>query len=516
MNQLLRDYLRPLFRDLFVYRKLSVIAFVIILVASTAAGVFWPGRYSSSVTVFVEQRDILGPLMEGAAVQTDVGDEAGLARELLYGRMVLSTVANEFQLIDASMHPALVDETFEDIRDRTAIDIVGDNLIEIEYSDTDPDRTYGITRLLAELFIAESTASKISESQAAFDFIDKRVSEYDLRLEEITDRIKQFREQNQTVVPGAEAEIRRRIQELRIQIENQQQQIREAEVKATSLRSQLSGEREAAVVATEADQIQQRITVLRTRLDTLRLSYHDKYPDIVALREQIADLEAQSRESGGLVENESRALGAPNESQPQRSMINVVGQQLRQDLYNTDTLIATLKARLEDTKRMLEMENERVHRIPEVEATLDELNRDLEVNLTLYNDLNRRREYARVSMNVDQEKQGLTLKINEPANYPTTTSGPRLIHFIFLGLMLAFLTPPAVVLAKQQMDQEIRVNEKLEAVEQIAPVFVEIPHLATPAETRSVRLGYLFLASTLVLAVGGAMGVGMLRLMGHI
>ena len=516
MHQLLRDYLQPLVRDLFIYRKICVVAFVLILAMSTAVGVFWPGRYSSSVTVFVEQRDILGPLMEGTAVQTDVRDEAGLARELIYGRMVLGTVASEFNLIDDSMHPARVDEIYEEIRDRTSIGLAGENLIEIEYSDTDPDRTYGITRLFADLFIAESTASKINESQAAFDFIDKRVGEYGVRLEETSERIKQFREQNQTVVPGAEAEIRERIQDLTIQIESQQQQIREAEVKSATLRSQLSGEREAAVVATEADHIQQRIATLQARLDTLRLSYHDRYPDIVALKEQIADLELQAQTAGVLVDRNGRGVGDESEAQTQGSVINVVGQQLRQELYNTDTLIATLKARLEDTRRMRDLENERVRKIPEVEATLDELNRDLDVNLTLYNDLVRRREYARVSMNVDQENQGLTLRINEPANYPTTTSGPRLVHFVFLGLCMAFGIPLAVVLARVQMDQKVRDKEKLQAVDQAAPVFIDIPHLATPIETRRIRVGYLGLASTMVIAIGGAMGIGVLRILGYI
>jgi polysaccharide chain length determinant protein (PEP-CTERM system associated) len=516
MHQLLQEYLRPLLRDLHVYRLSSVIAFVAILALFTVAGVFWPGRYSSSVTVFVEQRDILGPLMEGAAVQTDVRDEAGLARELIYGRKILEAVATEFQLISSASTPAAIDETFESIRDRTSIDPVGDNLIQIEYWDTDPVRTHGITRMFADLFIAESTLSKLSESKAAFEFIDKRVGEYAVRLEEVSDQIKIFRAENQTVAPGAEDEIRERIQELSIQIENQQQQIREAEVKAASLRSQLSGEREAAVVATEADQIQQRISALQTRLDTLRLSYHDKYPDIVALREQIADLERQAEEADYVVQRSGSVPQGGDDANPPQSVINVVGQQLRQELYNTDTLIATLKARLEDTRRMLENERERVRRIPEVEATLAELNRDLDVNLTLYNDLVRRREYARVSMNVDQENQGLTLTINEPANFPTTTSGPRLAHFVALGLMMAFGVPPAFLLAMQQMDMRVRDNLKLESIDLVLPVFVDIPHLATPGEARGVRAGYAMLAATVVLGIGGALGVGVLRLLGYL
>ena len=514
MHQLLKEYLRPLLRDLFVYRRLCVAGFVAILALATVAGVFWPGRYSSSVTVFVEQRDILGPLMEGAAVQTDIRDEASLARELLYGRKVVSKIATDFELINDSMHPAEVDEALDDIRDRTSIQLVGDNLIEIEYTDIDPDRTFGIAAEYADLFINESTASKLSESQSAFEFIDKRVGEYSERLEVISNRIKTFREDNQTVVPGAEAEIRGRIQDLSAQVESQQQQIREAEIRVESIRSQLSGEREAAVVATEADQIQQRIASLQAQLDTLRLSYHDKYPDIVAIKEQIADLQAQAEVAGTVVNAAATVSGSDQQSQG--SIINMVGQQLRQELYTTNTEIATLRARLADTNRMLAVERERVRKIPEVEATLDELNRDLEVNLTLYNDLIRRREYARVSMNVDQENQGLTLTINEPASYPTTTTGPRLIHFIFLGMAVAFGFPLAVVLAKQQTDQKLRDDEKLEAVEQAFPVFLEIPHLATPREAVYTKWEYLFLTGMILCAIGGALGVGFLRVLGYV
>jgi polysaccharide chain length determinant protein (PEP-CTERM system associated) len=514
VNQIIQEFLRPLLHDLFVHRKAYVAAIVLILALFTAAGVYWPARYSSSVTVFVEQRNILGPLMEGTAVQTDIRAQAGLAGELIYGRKILGKVASDQGLVHERMHPAEVDKIFEEIRDRTSIDLVGDNLIEIQYSDSDPDRTYKVTSQFAELFINESATSKINESQAAFDFIDKRVSEYAARLDGISNAIKQFRSENQSIVPGAEAEIRARIQDLQTQIEAQQQQIREAEVKAEALRTQLSGERQSATVANETDQIQQRISTLQAKLDTLQLSYHDKYPDIIALKDQIDDLKALAREGGVVVPGSAAADRPAGDPRGQEPVFNAVGQQLRQEQYNNNTLIATLKARLADSKRMLEVENERVRRIPEFEATLSELNRDLEVNQTLYNDLIRRREYARVSMNVDQENQGLTLRIHEPAGYPTNTSGPRLIHFVAMGLLMAIFGPLGAILAKQQTDQKIRISQALETVDPGVPVFVEIAHLATPGEARALKFEYGLLACVILLAIGGAGAVGFLRMSG--
>lgn len=514
MNQILQDFLRPLFHDLFVFRKSYVATVVLILTLFTIAGLFWPGRYTTHATVFVEQRNILGPLMEGTAVQTDIRDQTGLARELIYGRKILSKVATDQALIDDTMGPAEVDLILEDIRDRTSIELVGDNLIEIQYSDSDPDRTYKVTGQFADIFIEQSIASKTSESKAAFDFIDSQVSQYAARLDEISNAIKSFRSSNQTIIPGAEVEVRSRIQQLTVQIESQQQEIREAEVKAASLKAQLTGERQTAVIAAETDQIQQRIAVLQARLDSLQLSYHDKYPDIIAIKDQIADLKVIAQGNGSVVASQSESVNGPDNSNRNGQVFNVVGQALRQDLYNTNTLIATLKARVNDSRRMLDAENQRIRKIPEFEATLSELNRDLEVNQTLYNDLTRRREYARVSMNVDKDDQGMTLRIHEPASFPTHTSGPRLIHFVVIGFLMALATPLGVILAKQQMDLKIRTSEKLATVDNVLPVFVEIPHLTTPAEAKSLTVEYLLLTTVILLAVAGAAGIGALRLSG--
>lgn len=516
MSPLIQDILRPLLHDLFVYRRHYVAAAVAVLAFFVVVGVFWPGRYTSAVTIFVEQRNILGPLMEGAAVQTDVQAQAGLARELIFGRRILGTVAREQGLVSDSMAPADADRIMEEIKDRTAIELVGENLIEIEYSDSDPDRTYSVTAQFAELFINESKASKINESQAAYDFIDRQVEQYAARLDQISNDIKAFRSANQSIVPGTEAEIRSRIEDLRAQIESQQQQIREAEVKAASLRAQLSGEHESASVAAETDQLQQRIAALQARLDTLQLSYHDKYPDVIALKTQIEDLKSLAQQGGAVVPAADAEAASATDGREGQALFNAVGQQLRTDLYNTTTEIATLKARVDDSRRMLEVENERVRKIPEFEARLAELNRDLQVNQTLYNDLIRRREYARVSMNVDTQNQGLTLRIHEPAAYPTHASGPRLLHFIVIGLFMAFSAPLGALLAKQRIDQRIRVSDKVDGGDFSLPILIEVPHLTTPAEARGLRLEYAALAFVLVLAVTGAGATGVLRLLGHV
>src|SRR5690606_13821217 len=108
-------------------------------------------------------------------------------------------------------------------------------------------------------------------------------------------------------------------------------------------------------------------------------------------------------------------------------------------------LIETLASRYENTKRSLEEQMELGKRVQGYEARLAELNRDYEVNREIYADLTRRRESARVSMNLDREQKGLTMRIDEPPYVPHKPSGLQFVHFAIGGPILALLLPIGVV-----------------------------------------------------------------------
>ena len=65
----------------------------------------------------------------------------------------------------------------------------------------------------------------------------------------------------------------------------------------------------------------------------------------------------------------------------------------------------------------------RSRRIAASESALAELTRDYEVNRDIYQDLLKRRENARVSMNLDRASRGLTFRIQDPATMPLRPTG---------------------------------------------------------------------------------------------
>lgn len=507
---ILTEYLiKILLNEAFRLRKVIVVAFVAILLSCTLIGLSWPKSYAVNTTIIVDERNIIQPLMQGTAVATEITDRARLARDIIYGRKIMNQILADAGWLASKPTPEEQEEFIKRIVGRTNISNVGRNLIKIEYRDSNPERAYLTTTRLADLFIAESLAGKAAESQAAFDFIDKQVSEYHEKLTMAEEALKEFRSANLDAQPGTDADIASRLNTLQTRIEEATRDLRETEIKKTSLEKQLSGEAETASAVSRENQYRARIAELQSQLETLRLSYHDTYPDVVRLRHQIEDLK-QAIEADQRQREQARASG--------RTVIddsvinNPMYQQLRRDLSATKVQIDTLTARIVQARQQLQAELERGKRVQGGAAKLAELTRDYQVNRDIYQDLLRRRENARVSMNLDKENQGLTFKIQEPATRPLQPSGPRFWHFVLAGAILGILLPLALLYAKLQIDGRVR-SPSMIADRYKLPVLATVPHLWSPRAAVAIRREVQWL----VLLTGGSVllvaVLGVLRLM---
>src|SRR5690606_38235764 len=107
---------------------------------------------------------------------------------------------------------------------------------------------------------------------------------------------------------------------------------------------------------------------------------------------------------------------------------------------------------------------------------------------TIYQDLLRRREAARVSMNLDRTQEGVTMRVEEPAFLPHRAMAPPLTWFSSGGILLGIVLPFGILFGARQADPRIRhpsvIGERLG----IATLGV-IRHLHTPREVSMEALG---------------------------
>ncbi|MFK5948351.1 MAG: hypothetical protein QM500_06240 [Methylococcales bacterium] len=511
----LDEVLFALIGEIFARRNSIFVMFVIISLTLLAVGSVWPKRYTSTSLILADESNILQPLMQGTAEATRVTDYVTFAKDIVFGEKIMNQILLEAGWLKTN--PSEVEQARIKKALKEKITVNGKRgSIRIEYTDTKAMRAYITAKRMAELFIEEGESSKINESQAAYDFIEKQVNEYLEKLTSVEEKLREFRSNNPDARSGLDAEVSNRITRLSSDIERTHLELRETMIRADSLQKQLSGEAAITISQSKEGQYRAKISNLQASLETLRLDYRDTYPDIVRLKHQIEDLKiSMNNEIINREEAKTKAASTGQIYFDESILLNPLYQQLRRDASTTETQIATLRARMNEMNKMLEKEYERAKRIHGGEASLAKLTRDYQVNQEIYQDLLRRMERARVSKNLDRENQGLTFRIQEPAKIPLLPTGVRFLHFALAGLVLGLAIPIGLIYFMLQADPKIRFPQII--VEELnIPILAEINKIISVNENRKIKINVIILLTgfSLVFVIYGY--VGWLKYMGQL
>ena len=475
---------------------LALLLFLLVSFGVLGAGFIFPYKYQSEVIIFVDDRNIIGPLMEGRAITTKINDRTSAAKELLMTRDVMEQLATDRSVFpDATMEEEAIEVRITRLRQDLSVKPRGDSYFSIGFTAGSPIEAFRVAQRLGQLFIAESNDRKRRESRSAYDFIDKQVKSYERQLSEAETRLKEFLSENKE---GTEEEANARMAELRNKLELAEIEKKELQSRVKSLEQQLAGVNQTIKQGRTEDAYRARIQALEERLDNLRLQYHDTYPDIVILREQLAELRKQREQNAATDQHTSSVEG--------EEAVNPFYQELSAALAKAKADLATVNTRIDSFKRLMQQQELRMARVQANKAEYSELTRDMEVNQEIYDDLLKRREKARVSMHLDIEGQGLNYRINETAQFPRKPSGPQFSMFAAAGLFLGVMAPFGAVAGLLQIDPRVRARKQLE--ESIGlPVLAEIPRIRTPYEKRHDRRLTTSVIVLAVLAIAAYLGV---------
>ncbi|MGY0652347.1 XrtA system polysaccharide chain length determinant [Luteimonas sp. A537] len=458
---------------------LLVSIFTAIALLTLVVGLFViPRNYTSSVTILAQDSDIIQPLLEGRAVPTGVSDRAGMARQIIYGRKVLGEALAVGGWLQGDPSPIEQDRLMEDIRNRTLIESPRPELVQISYRDRDPERAFALAATFGDMFMKEAAAAKQRESREAYEFIDSQVQGYHAKLSSAEGNLQDYQSRNVDAQPGSAADSTTRIGALRTQLEQTRMALLEQESRESSIAAQLSGESAVTAVQTRENLYRTRLIELQSERDRLLLAYTEQHPDVLRLSHQIDDITRMLADERDRREAPGAAGTLSDEAQA-----NPLYQELRSQLSQARRETAATRSRLQIAQSLLDDELDRSRRIAASEGALAELTRDYEVNREIYQDLLRRRENARVSMGLDQENRGLTLRIQDPAIMPLRPSGLRFMHIAAVGLLIAIALPLMLVFAVARFDPRVR-SQHLIVKHASLPLLTTVPAYPTPGERR--------------------------------
>lgn len=426
------------------YRWHGVVAAWVVASAGWTVVYFMLDYHVAYARVFVDTQSILRPLLSGLAVQPNVDQMVAMMGRTLVSRVNAEKVI-DMAGMDAGLEaPAAREELITRLmRDVTVRSAGRENLYTITYADQDPRQAKRVVESLLSIFMKGSVGDKRRDSDSAQQFIEEQLRIYSEKLVAAENAVTEFKRRHVGLVPtggqdyyarlnDAKNALRQAMLDLRVAL-NSRDAIKQRLAEYETVRAQLAAK---GVVPRADSPIDARIRGLEQKLDSLRLTYTNEHPDVLATERIIEQLKAQKEAEQATVK--------PGASAPQGGQVQ---QQLTVALATAEANVAAMKARADEYALRYDELQAVANAQPQVEAEYKQLTRDYEVIKARYDRLLERRESARISGDVEASDVVMSFRVVDPPQVPARLKKPdrpRLVLMVLAaalggGLGLAFL-----------------------------------------------------------------------------
>jgi polysaccharide chain length determinant protein (PEP-CTERM system associated) len=440
MQELLAQILTQA-RNAWRFRWYAVACAWVVAILGWVYALSQPDIYEARARVFVDTDSVLKPLLSGLAVDTNVQNRVAMMSQVLMSRPNLEKVARETDLYLRAPTQEDFARMVDKLPTKIALESGGrDGTYTLRYSDTDPVMAQRIVQTLLDAFVEDTLGVKRADTDTAQEFLQTQIREYESRLRTAEDRLAKFKKDNVGLLPGETGDYYTRLQAARLKLDQLRSQSRLAEQRRTELSKQLDGEVPTFGIFedTSGGSSDGRVVEMRRQLDQLLLQYTDKHPKVIALKDTIASIEAQSKAAAA--DKKRTAMAVPRNPQDAvaRALdINPVYQDLRVQLSRTQVELAELREQIAEYDTTVRNLHGKVDTIPQIEAELTRLNRDYEVNRGQHQQLLQRLESARLSEQAEASTENVKFRIIEPAARPLIPTGPKRGLFMTAALVVA-------------------------------------------------------------------------------
>jgi len=449
INQILGEI-----RGIWRYRRVALIVAWVVCLAGWLFVLILPNQYEAKARVFVDPTTALRPVIQGLAVEQDLNGELNLVRQSLLSEIHLQKVVDATGLGVKANSPAQKERVIQDLRDSIEVSVLGaappgteqsnqnpSKIYTIRYKDINRDRALKVVDLLLNSFMEGTLGGKRQGSLQAQKFLEDQIHDYEKRLGDAEQQLAEFKKRNVGMVPGEQhGDYFTRVQAEMDAVKAAQTALNAASIRRDALQKQLRGEAPIAASAggstgpngqniSGGGDTLSRIKEAQARLDELLLNDTDKHPDVIAMRQTLANLKERRA-----LEVEALRRGDPNAAALSGASANPVYQNIQLSLNQVEIELATARAALEDHQQKVADQRRFVDTMPQVEAEYARLNRDYAVTKAQYTALAERLEKARVGEEADATGSIRFEVIDPPASPFQPVSPKRLL--LLAGVLL--------------------------------------------------------------------------------
>jgi len=487
------SYLRSMWR----YRWYAILLSALIMMVGWYKVYQMPDLYSVSSSVQINTESVLRPLLRGLAIEPDLSERMHLITRTLLSRPNIAKLAKMSDLDLRAKNP----EQFENIVSglKSNIKLISSrtnkNLYTIFYTNKNPELAKKIVQNLLNILVESTLGASRENSDTAQKFLQRQLREYEKLLRQSEDRLKDFKRGKAAYMPTIGRGYFDSLQNVRQQKREAELLLNEANKRRDELKRQIVGEEPVFGFGSTRNEFRApypndaKISALQEELDTYLLQFTELHPKVITLKASIKKLK-QEREKD-LAENPQVAVRQP------ALETNPVYQQLKVSLAEAEAQVAALSARFKEyTKRENELKK-MVDTLPQVEADLNRLTRDYEMNRQNYDEIRKRSETAKLSEEVEEAGDGVKIKIIEPPRLPREPSGPNRALFNSVVFIFGLAGGFGLTFVMAQLRPVIYDQHTLRKITGL-PVFGEVSNVMTDKFIRKKKLEYLGFVSSLL------------------
>lgn len=402
-----------------------------------------PSEYEASARVFVDTRTALSPVIQGLAIQEDMAAYLNLAKESLVSDRRLSEVLESTSIVAPNASLPARSRAIEQLRGEIFINVAapgdrsqpGGVIYTLSYRDEDRERSLAVVRLLLDSFIRDTLGGKKQSSDTAEEFLTNQIAENERRLREAEERLAAFKRQNVGLMPGTEGDYFTRLQSELDAVRKARADLSIAMTRRNEIAKQRSGETpftlegDSASSRTGGADTPAMLADAQRRLAGLLLKYTEAHPEVMATREEVAELERlRAREIEAVRAGDADALLASGATS------NPVYRSIQLALNEANIRVAELRGQVAQHEEKIAELRKLVNSVPEVEAEFARLNRDYEVTRAQYDALVDRLKKARLGQDAE-ETSAVRFDVIDPPSVgfqPVSPARPKLVVAVFL------------------------------------------------------------------------------------
>lgn len=460
----LEDYLAILRRR----RWLIIISAIVGAAAGYSLCLVLPTRYTSHTVVLVKEPAVPHNYVE-PVVNDDMNQRLASMQEQILSRSRLEHLVEQFKLYKKDANRVPMEEVVERLRQSIKVTPLSPTPgtrfqqlpgFSVDVTLAEARLAQQICTEITSMFMEQNLRLHQQQAEDTTQFLARQLEEAKAKLDEQDAKLAAFQTRHIGELPEDEKTNLALLTGMTPQLGAATQALSQAQQDKAFAESTLSQQLEALKSSQEGQNpqtLEQQLSSLQKQLLSLQGHYTEDHPDVVKLKNDIAQLQkriqdAPAQDQGHSIEQKAKA---PMIETPQI-------QQLRAQLHQIELTISQKRHEEEQLQRQIKTLQSRIQLSPMIQQEFKALTRDYQTALNFYTDLLKKRNESQMATELERRQQGEQFRVLDPPSLPERPSFPNRRLFSLGGLGAGLALGLAMVQLCESRDKSMRTKRDVE------------------------------------------------------